>query len=141
MPRLHSNFHGAYWVWTEAMRRPVKRAFTAVVMLVALVFSQMWLSAYACPVTSHSASMTATDSHGDLRNHHTDLTCHSHCNNHAQPDHAAQPAPTPLVLLPLIWGHSSIPALAIEPRLPPPPAPTLLSASPPSRILFQVFRT
>ena len=130
------------------MRRPVKRAFTIVAVLFTLIFCQVWISAYACataaPHTSsaRTVSVTLTSSHGDLRDHQTGVACHAHCDNSAQPDHADQPAPAPLVWLPLIWCQSAIFALAVQPHLLPVRAdPVLMSAPPPPRILFQVFRT
>jgi len=128
------------------MRREVKRTLTVITLLVALFFSQLWVAAYACttanplPSTTATATVTAFDGHSDLRDHHAAVVCHAHCDNSAQPDHAQQPAPSPLVWAPLIWGASTIPALAIQPRSPTRPEPILLSASPPPRILFQVFR-
>lgn len=128
------------------MRRPVKRAFTIVAVLFTLIFSQLWIAAYACTTAAHVASpdstvsVTSASSHGDLRGYQTGVACHAHCDNSAQPDHADQPAPSPLVWLPLIWGHSSIFALARQPHLPA-PEPVLISVPPPPRILFQVFRT
>ncbi|WP_136896774.1 hypothetical protein [Trinickia terrae] len=116
-------------------------------MLFALIFSQLWIAAYACADAVHAASPDPTvlaasaSSHGDLGDHQTGAACHAHCDNSAQPDHAEQPAPSPLVWLPLIWGHSSIFALAIQPHLPARSEPILISAPPPPRILFQVFRT
>ena len=130
------------------MRRPVTRAFTVVAVLFALIFSQLWIAAYACTDVVHAASPDATASitsasshHADLRSHQTGLACHAHCDNSVQPDHAEPPAPSPLVWLPLIWGHSSIFALALQPHLPARSEPILISAPPPPRILFQVFRT
>ncbi len=128
------------------MRREVKRTLTVITLLVALFFSQLWVAAYACttanplPSTTATATVTAFDGHSDLRDHHAAALCHAHCDNSAQPDHAQQPAPSPLVWIPLIWGASTIPALAIQPRLPTRSEPILLSAPPPPRILFQVFR-
>jgi hypothetical protein len=129
------------------MRRPVIRAFTTVVVLFTLIFCQLWISAYACTTTDrpdstgNPVSMIATGNHGDLRDHHTGLARHAHCDDNAQPGHAEQPTPSPLLWLPLIWGHSSIPALAIQPHFTAHSEPILISASPPPRILFQVFRT
>jgi hypothetical protein len=131
----------------KPMRRPVIRAFTSVVVLFTLIFCQLWISAYACTTTGRpdssgtSVSMIATSYHGDLRDHHTGLACHVHCDDSAQPSHAEQPAPSPLAWLPLIWGYSAIPALAIQPHFTARPKPILISAPPPPRILFQVFRT
>jgi hypothetical protein len=129
------------------MRRRTKRTFAVVTLLIALFFSQLWVAAYACTTTLHSTSTHQTvtadapDGHGDLRDHHTAAVCHAHCDNSAQPDHAEQPAPSPLAWLPLIWGGSAIPELAILQHLPTQPEPILISAPPPPRILFQVFRT
>jgi hypothetical protein len=128
------------------MRRETKRTLTVITLLVALFFSQLWVAAYACTTTQPLLSTTATatltvfNGHSDLRDHHAAAVCHAHCDNSAQPDHAQQPAPSPLVWTPLIWGASTIPALAIQPRSPTRPEPILLSSSPPPRILFQVFR-
>ena len=129
------------------MRRPVTRVFTVVAVLFALIFSQLWIAAYACTDAPHVASpdstvsITSASHHGDLRSHQTGAACHAHCDNSAQPDHANQPVPSPLVWLPLIWGHSSIFALAVQPHLLTSSEPILISAPPPPRILFQVFRT
>jgi hypothetical protein len=128
------------------MRREAKRTLTVITLLVALFFSQLWVAEYACTTTQPLLSTTATatltvfNGHSDLRDHHAAAVCHAHCDNSAQPDHAQQPAPSPLVWTPLIWGASTIPALAIQPRSPTRPEPILLSSSPPPRILFQVFR-
>jgi len=127
------------------MRREAKRTLTVITLLVALFFSQLWVAAYACTTTpalssSSIEAVTFFDGHTDLRDHQVAAVCHAHCDNSAQPDHAQQPAPSPLVWTPLIWGASTIPALAIQPRSPTRPEPILLSASPPPRILFQVFR-
>jgi hypothetical protein len=123
------------------------KLFTVVAVLCALIFGQLWVSAYACaaaggtiPTDSGAAVMTA-GSHGDLQDQQTAASCHLHCNNQAQPDHADLPTLSPVVWLPLIWGHSSILALAVRPDRPDHPEPILLSAPPPHRILFQVFRT
>ena len=131
-----------------AMRRPIKRALTVVAVIFTLIFSQMWVSAYACTTATGGAeasystvSPISSSNHGDLQDHHVGATCHAHCDNSAQPDHADQPAPSPLVWLPLIWGHSAIVALALQPNLLAHIEPRLVSAPPPSRILFQVFRT
>jgi hypothetical protein len=132
---------------TRLMRRRTQRTFTVITLLIALFFSQLWVAAYACTTTRHSTSTTqtvtaiASDGHADLRDHHTAAVCHAHCDNSAQPDHAEQPAPSPLAWIPLIWGGSTIPELAIQPRLPTQSEPILISAPPPPRILFQVFRT
>jgi hypothetical protein len=132
---------------SHPMRRPLIRALTSVVVLFTLIFSQLWISAYACttvgsPASSGShASMNATANHGDLRDAHAGSTCHAHCDNNAQPAHAEQPATSPQMWLPQIWGHSSIPALAIQRNLPVHSEPIPISAPPPPRILFQVFRT
>src|SRR5471032_5103 len=128
------------------MRREAKRTLTVITLLVALFFSQLWVAAYACTTTPALSSSSSTqavtffDGHTDLRDHQLAAVCLAHCDNSAQPDHAQQPAPSPLVWTPLIWGASTIPALAIQPRSPTRPEPILLSASPPHRILFQVFR-
>jgi hypothetical protein len=128
------------------MRREAKRTLTVITLLVALFFSQVWVAAYACTTTPALSSSSSTeavtffDGHTDLRDHQVAAVCHAHCDNSAQPDHAQQPAPSPLVWIPLIWGASTIPALAIQPRSPTRPEPILLSASPPPRILFRVFR-
>ncbi|GAB7521330.1 hypothetical protein PBS_03130 [Paraburkholderia sp. 2C] len=113
-----------------------------------LVFGQLWVSAYACaaPAATMSsdagAMMTvAAGSHSDLRDAPAAAACHLHCNDFAQPDHADLPTLSPTVWLPVIWGSSSILALAGEPQRCPHPAPILVSAPPPHRILFQVFRT
>jgi hypothetical protein len=129
------------------MRRRTKRTFAVVMLLIALFFSQLWVAAYACTTTLHSTSThqtvtgVAPDGHGDLRDHDTAAVCHAHCDNSAQPDRAEQPAPLPLAWLPLIWGSSTIPELAIQQHLPAQSEPILISAPPPPRILFQVFRT
>lgn len=129
------------------MRRPVIRVFTVVAVLFALIFSQLWIAAYACASVVNVASpdpavlIVSASSHSDLGDHQTGVACHAHCDNSAQPDHAGQPTPPPLVWLPLIWGHSAVFALAIRPHLPARSEPILLSAPPPPRILFQVFRT
>lgn len=128
------------------MRREANRTLTVITLLVALFFSQLWVAAYACTTTPALSSSSSTeaitffDGHTDLRDHQVAAVFHAHCDNSAQPDHAQQPAPSPLVWIPLIWGASTIPALAIQPRSPTRPEPILLSASPPPRILFQVFR-
>jgi hypothetical protein len=127
------------------MRR--MKLFTVVAVLFALIFSQLWVSAYACAeatrtvTASQTATRMLTASHGDLQDQHRAATCHLHCNNQAQPDQADLPAVSPAIWLPLIWGHSSIFALAVRPDRPAHPEPILLSAPPPPRILFQVFRT
>ncbi|MBB0014227.1 hypothetical protein D7191_40465 [Burkholderia cepacia] len=133
---------------SDTMRRPVKRALVAIAVMFTLIFSQLWISAYACTTvtgdargTSSMVSAIPANSHGDLQDHHVGVTCHAHCDNSAQPDHADQPVPAPLVWLPLIWGHSSILTLALQPDRPAHVEPLLVSAPPPSRILFQVFRT
>ncbi|AJZ56319.1 hypothetical protein [Paraburkholderia fungorum] len=128
------------------MRRQTRRTLTVITLLVALFFSQLWVAAYACATTQHlpstgpAAAAMVADGHSDLRDHHAAAVCHAHCDNSAQPDHAEQPAPAPLAWIPLIWGNSTIPELAIKPRLPTRSEPVLLSAAPPPRILFQVFR-
>lgn len=129
------------------MRRPVQRAFTVVTVLFALIFSQLWISAYACATTAFPGAsdlavpVTSADSHSDLRDHRTGVACHAHCDNDAQPDHAEQPAPSPPVWLPMIWGHPAISALTDQLHLPARAKPILTSTPPPPRILFQVFRT
>lgn len=128
------------------MRRDAKRTLSAVALLVVLFFSQLWVAAYACATVLHSTPanpvpmVVVPDTHGDLRDHHTAAVCQAHCDNSAQPGHAARPKPAPLFLIPLIWGASTIPELAMQPRLPTRPQPILLSTPPPPRILFQVFR-
>ncbi|KLU20503.1 hypothetical protein EOS_41075 [Caballeronia mineralivorans PML1(12)] len=128
------------------MRREAKRTLTVITLLVALFFSQLWVAAYACtttqvfPSTAATATTAVFNGHGDMQDHHVAAVCQAHCDNSAQPDHSHQPAPSPLVWIPLIWGASTIPALAIQPRSPTRPEPILRSASPPPRILFQVFR-
>jgi hypothetical protein len=123
------------------------KLFTVVAVLFALIFGQLWVSAYACAEVAQTVSASQataaklTASHGDLQDQHTAATCHLHCNNQAQPDHADLPALSPAVWLPLAWGHSSILALAVRPDRAAHPEPILLSAPPPHRILFQVFRT
>jgi hypothetical protein len=127
------------------MPRLTRRKLTVITLLIALFFSQLWVAVYACTITHPSstvstAPVTVFDGHSDLRDHHTAAACQAHCDNSAQPDHAQQPSPPPLVWTPLIWGASTIPALAIQPRSSTRPEPILLSASPPPRILFHVFR-
>ncbi|WP_407973387.1 hypothetical protein ACJ51O_38420 (plasmid) [Burkholderia pyrrocinia] len=128
------------------MRRDAKRTLSAIALLVVLSFSQLWVAAYACATALHSTSTdpasmaVAYGAHGDLRNHHTAAVCQAHCDNWAQPGHGARPKPSPLVLIPLIWAAPTIPELALQPRMPTRPQPILLSAPPPPRILFQVFR-
>src|SRR5260370_30760091 len=106
------------------MRHPAQRAFTIVAVLFALIFSQVWISVYACTTTAFpvasdlTVSATSADSHSDLRDHRTGVACHAHCDNSAQPDHAEQPAPSPPVWLPMIWGHSAIFALTDQLHLP-----------------------
>ncbi|MFL9873014.1 hypothetical protein [Paraburkholderia megapolitana] len=124
------------------------KLFAVVTVLFTLIFSQLWVSAYACavagraiPTDAGALAVMLTGSHADLQDPHTAASCHLHCNNSAQPDHANLPTVSPAVWLPLIWGHSSIVALAVRPDRPTHPEPILLSAPPPSRILFQVFRT
>ncbi|HVE06623.1 MAG TPA: hypothetical protein VNE00_05155 [Paraburkholderia sp.] len=123
------------------------KLFTVVAVLFALIFGQLWVSAYACTAvgqaiqsTQHTAAMQASV-HGDLRDQHAAASCHLHCNNQAQPDHADLPTLSPAIWLPLAWGHSAVLALAARPDLPVHPEPILLSAPPAPRILFQVFRT
>lgn len=129
------------------MRRPVKRVFTVIAMIVVLIFGQLSIAAYACASAGNSGSSVSmaspmpADSHADLRDHHAGVACHAHCDNSAQPNHAEQPAPPALVWLPLVWGHSAIGTLALQSYLPAHAEPILISASPPPRILFQVFRT
>ncbi len=128
------------------MRRQARRTLIAITLLVALFFSQLWVAAYACatapsvPATTSAVAAVVADGHHDLRDHHAAAVCHAHCDNSAQSDQAGQPAPAPLVWIPLVWGGSTIPELAIQPRSPARPEPVLLSAPPPPRILFQVFR-
>ncbi|MFM0737288.1 hypothetical protein PQQ51_08595 [Paraburkholderia xenovorans] len=123
------------------------KLFTAVAVLFTLIFSQLWVSAYACTAVGptkqvvQDATVTLSANHLDLRDPHTAASCHLHCNNQAQPDHADLPTLSPAVWLPLAWGHSSILELAVRPERPSHPEPILLSAPPPHRILFQVFRT
>ncbi len=123
------------------------KLFTFVAVLFALIFRQLGVSAYACAAagqatpTDSGATVMLAGSHGDLQDQHTAASCHLHCNNQAQPDHVDLPTLSPAVWLPLMWGHSSILALAVVPDRPAHPEPILLSAPPPHRILFQVFRT
>lgn len=123
------------------------RLFTIVAVLFALIFSQLWVSAYACTAVGQAtqatpvATVTMSSAHGDLHDQHAAASCHLHCNNQAPPDHADLPTLSPAVWLPLAWGHSSILELAVRPDLPVHPEPILRSAPPPHRILFQVFRT
>ena len=123
------------------------KLFTIVAVLFTLIFSQLWVSAYACTVAGQTipANQSATElsfaTHGDLRDQETAATCHLHCNDQAQPDSADLPTLSPAVWLPLAWGQVSIFALAARPDRPAHPEPILLSAPPPHRILFQVFRT
>jgi hypothetical protein len=126
------------------MRR--MKLFTVVAVLFALIFGQLWVSAYACAAAEQTVQATqgaavTMSNHDDLRDQHTAAACHLHCNNQAQPDHADLPALSPVVWLPLAWGHSSILERAVLPDRPSHPEPMLLSAPPPHRILFQVFRT
>lgn len=128
------------------MRRDATRTFCAVTLLVVVFFSQLWVAAYACAMTRHSTPTNqavlaiASDGRGDLHDHQTAAVWHGHCDNPAQPGRVTRSKPSPLVWIPLIWGGSTIPALAVHPRLPTRQQPLLLSASPPARILFQVFR-
>jgi hypothetical protein len=123
------------------------KLFTVVAVLFALIFGQLWVSAYACAATvgtmstDSGAAAMAAGGHSDLKDQRTAASCHLHCNNQAQPDHADLPTLSPAVWLPLAWGHSSILERAVRPDQPSHPEPILLSAPPPHRILFQVFRT
>jgi hypothetical protein len=123
------------------------RLFTIVAVLFTLVSGQLWVSAYACaaPATTMSSELGATamaaGNHNDLRGVPTAATCRLHCNNFAPPDHADLPTLSPAAWLPVIWGSSSILALAAQPQRPRHPEPILVSTPPPHRILFQVFRT
>jgi hypothetical protein len=123
------------------------KLFTVVAVLFALIFSQLWVSAYACTAVGQTmqgdqgAPVTLSAGHGDLRDQHTAASCHLHCNNQAQPDHADLPTLSPAVWLPLAWGYSSVFERAVLPDRPSHPEPILHSAPPPHRILFQVFRT
>jgi len=128
------------------MRRQANRAITAVMVIIALIFSQLWISAYACATVHQSdsanpiISTALANPHSDMSDHHESAICKGHCDNTAQPAHADQPSPPPLVWLPVIWGHSAILAFAHQPQTPSRIEPILISAPPPTRILFQVFR-
>lgn len=128
------------------MRRDAKHTFCAVTLLVVVFFSQLWVAAYACAMTRHSTPTSqavvamASDGHVDLHDHQTAAVWHGHCDNPAQPGRVTRSKPSPLVWMPMIWGGSTIPALAIHPRFPTRSHPLLLTASLPARILFQVFR-
>lgn len=127
------------------MRRQVKRTLFVVAAIFMLIFGQLQVAAYACERAQVSASdqeaaMVAMQ--GDMAQDHASTPCQLHCDNAAQPDHTPQPAVSPVVWLPVIWGlshagarptASTQPARASE--------PSLLYPPPPSRILFQVFRT
>ncbi len=128
------------------MRRQAKRTITAVMVIIALIFSQLWISAYACASTERLApaspiiSAAHANPHGDLSDYRVSALCNAHCNNTAQPDHADQPSPPPLVWLPVIWGYSAILTFAHQAQSSTRSEPILISAPPPARILFQVFR-
>jgi len=128
------------------MRRQANRAIAAVIVIIALILSQLWISAYACatvqqPVSASPIISTAlANPHSDMSDHHASAICNAHCDNTAQPAHADQPSPPPLVWLPVIWGYSAILAFANQPQTPNRLEPSLISAPPPARILFQVFR-
>lgn len=123
------------------------RLFTVVAVLFTLVFGQLWVSAYVCAAptatmpSGSDATAMAAGNHSDLRGVPAGATCHLHCNNFAQPDHADLLTLSPAVWLPVIWGSSSILSLAARPQRPVHHEPILVSAPPPPRILFQVFRT
>ncbi|WP_407973390.1 hypothetical protein ACJ51O_38435 (plasmid) [Burkholderia pyrrocinia] len=129
------------------MCRQTRRTLTVITLLVALFFSQLWVAAYACTTTSQpaaaamsSVSTASVDGHADLRDDHAAAVCHAHCDNSGQLDHAELSVPASHAWIPLIWGASAIPDLTIQSHWPTRPELVLLSASPPPRILFQVFR-
>ncbi|MEJ0003086.1 MAG: hypothetical protein WDN30_05020 [Pararobbsia sp.] len=127
------------------------------IAILALIASQFMGAAYACTDTSMSTrsaagvsnagvvptampSMDMSSPHADLHDPHAANLCQAHCDNSAQPDHSPQPTPSPAMWLPLVWGLLNFQVSAAQALAPARAASPLAAASPPPRILFQVFR-
>lgn len=140
------------------MRRSFRRTITAVVVLLAVIFSQLSISTYACATIrdavvrgaqttstarhlSHDDSVVSMQIHGDLSDGQHGALCHSHCDDSAQSSHADQTAPADIAWFPPIWAQPSVHFLASLRDVRVDRTPLLQVAPPPSRILFQVFRT
>jgi hypothetical protein len=113
------------------MRRP----FAAAVAIVALLFSQLAVSAFACPRDNVAQAMEAMDSmpEGHCEKQKPNL-CGKHCDYGAANVNQASPDLAPDVLaLPLPWRAEPLPALAIATA---PVARTPQSHPPPPLILL-----
>ena len=117
----------------------MRRRIPALIAIFALVFSQLAVSAFACPLDVNApAAMAAMDSeHCDRAP--TQNLCDRHCDygaanvNHAAPDVAPD-----VLALPLPWRAAPVPVAACIARAP--VATPARSHSPPALTLFGVLR-
>lgn len=140
------------------MRRSAQRTLTALVVLIAMILSQLWITAYACErigalgadVTAVSATrheraqayeVAAMPQHADLSSVGKGALCASHCDDSTRPAHTVHATPADVMWLPVVWGQPSVNLGSVIRAIHVRETPHLLSAPPPSRILFQVFRT
>ncbi|KLU20509.1 hypothetical protein EOS_41115 [Caballeronia mineralivorans PML1(12)] len=128
------------------MHRQAKRTLVVLIAIIALIAGQLWVTAYACSNASNvgTSSVAATpvsvNVHGDSHDQLTGNLCQAHCDNTGQTDHAPQSTPSSAVWLPMIWGHPGVQTCAVQLHVPGDAGPPLSAASPPARVLFQVFR-
>lgn len=130
------------------MLRKSTRRLIALLCTVMLVWSQLAVAAYACPLDLSFAAPAATamagmpaDCAGDMdRDAKPSPLCKAHCDPSAQADHRASLDIPPLVLMsaaPAFLLGLAAPSVA---RAHPVRPAWLADASPPLRIQYQVFR-
>jgi hypothetical protein len=116
----------------------MSRRLTAAIAIVALLFSQLAVSAFACPMDAPPAAMMAM-APDHCEGMATPNLCDRHCDygaanvSHATPDLAPE-----VLALPLPWRAVSVTASAASVRIP--VAAAARSHSPPPLTLFGVLR-
>lgn len=135
------------------MFRPLRVPRLAWFLALMLVFSQLVTAAYACVenAAGHSPTptpMAASMGHGamagmtdcEMTQKEQPVACKVHCERDSQSSDARVPNLPPPVLFALFVARALFDAIAETSPVARPGPPTLIAASPPLRLQYQVFR-
>lgn len=135
------------------MFRPLRVPRLAWFLALMLVFSQLVTAAYACVenVTGHPPMpepMASSMGHGamagmadcEMTQKEQPVACKVHCERDSQSSDARVPNLPPPVLFTLFVAPALVDAITETAPVARPEPPTLVAASPPLRLQYQVFR-
>jgi hypothetical protein len=115
--------------------RTPRRLATIVFLMVSLVFAQLALAQYICPVADQAVALEPPPCHDEGQQQSQPALCHQHCTNAPQ---SFEPVKIPALTLPAIvqvlvvplriaGGEREAIAFATKGEAQPPPAPVFLS--------------